>query len=519
MKHMASFKMAAGGLVILTAAVVLSCLPGVRSDLEIRGLHPDRKEFYKAGRDFTCLDGSATVPFALVNDDYCDCRDGSDEPGTSACPTAKFYCPNKGFSPQNVLSSRVNDGICDCCDGSDEYDSGVVCPNLCDELGRKAMEEMKKQRELQEEGYKKRVEFAKQGAQKREESQAKLSEKAAELEVVKTELEALREAKEVAEEPERVAKDEHRAKWEEEKQVRKEAQRKAEARAGFDELDTNSDGYVSLEEIQARIELDDDGNGEVSREEALEYLDHQQSADFDTFLEHVWSLVSDKCQFKLPPEPVKSDEVHETPAPSETNERDEGAEEDKDYDYDDDDDDNIPPPVDSDEQMPDYDNATKELIAVADKARELYRNAEGRKRDLEREINDLNKYLGITFGHNHEFSVLYDQCFEYTDREYTYKLCAFEKVTQRPKNGGRETNLGSWGSWSGPSQNPYSGMRYEDGEKCWNGPSRSTVVTIKCGLEHEVTSASEPNRCEYAMDFTTPTICEPLPHATPHEEL
>jgi len=92
-KRMASSKMAAGGLVILTTTVVLSCLPGVRSDLEIRGLHPDRKEFYEAGRDFTCLDGSVTVPFALVNDDYCDCRDGSDEPGTSACPTAKFYCP------------------------------------------------------------------------------------------------------------------------------------------------------------------------------------------------------------------------------------------------------------------------------------------------------------------------------------------------------------------------------------------------------------------------------------------
>jgi hypothetical protein len=30
---------------------------------------------------FTCLNGERTVDFASVNDDYCDCADGSDEPG------------------------------------------------------------------------------------------------------------------------------------------------------------------------------------------------------------------------------------------------------------------------------------------------------------------------------------------------------------------------------------------------------------------------------------------------------
>lgn len=31
-----------------------------------------------------CLNGQV-IPWAFVNDDYCDCADGSDEPGTSAC--------------------------------------------------------------------------------------------------------------------------------------------------------------------------------------------------------------------------------------------------------------------------------------------------------------------------------------------------------------------------------------------------------------------------------------------------
>ena len=34
---------------------------------------------------FRCDDGATTLAIARVNDDYCDCADGSDEPGTSAC--------------------------------------------------------------------------------------------------------------------------------------------------------------------------------------------------------------------------------------------------------------------------------------------------------------------------------------------------------------------------------------------------------------------------------------------------
>lgn len=73
-----------------------------------RGSHPTRHALYKPVADtgsaalWSCADGSQPLlPLSRVNDDYCDCDDGSDEPGTSACagkPTARFHCQNLGAS-------------------------------------------------------------------------------------------------------------------------------------------------------------------------------------------------------------------------------------------------------------------------------------------------------------------------------------------------------------------------------------------------------------------------------------
>ncbi|CAE7815834.1 Prkcsh [Symbiodinium sp. CCMP2456] len=79
---------------------------------------------------FNCFDGSAVLETDAVNDDFCDCADGSDEPGTPACAgVGLFYCSNVESIPKLIYSSHVADGICDCCDGSDEWSSS--CPNTC----------------------------------------------------------------------------------------------------------------------------------------------------------------------------------------------------------------------------------------------------------------------------------------------------------------------------------------------------------------------------------------------------
>lgn len=109
-----------------------------------RGVNPDHAKAYNNGANrFQCLDGSMSISWDSVNDDYCDCGDGSDEPGTAACPDAYFYC-----LPQQLMlrSFEVNDGHCDCCDGSDELDGPRSCPNICDELEKRKNENLERHR-------------------------------------------------------------------------------------------------------------------------------------------------------------------------------------------------------------------------------------------------------------------------------------------------------------------------------------------------------------------------------------
>ena len=118
----------------LLRRLLLLCAAGsaaaAASDRLGRGVPPADRGLYPAEDDGTtswaCLGKKKVIPAAYINDEFCDCSDGSDEPGSAACSHfgTRFWCVNRGYRASNLHSSRVNDGICDCCDGSDEYLGG-----------------------------------------------------------------------------------------------------------------------------------------------------------------------------------------------------------------------------------------------------------------------------------------------------------------------------------------------------------------------------------------------------------
>lgn len=232
-----------------------------------RGVSISRASLYNPDKNFfTCFDGTLTIPFAQVNDDYCDCEDGSDEPGTSACPRGIFHCTNAGHKPLNIASSRVNDGICDCCDGTDEYShKNSNCINNCKELGRTAREAAQRRAELLKAGKQLRHEMSEKGLVKKQQMKDKLEDlKKNRIEAEKV-LKEKEEIKKKAEDLENVALEFYRDLEEKERKEKariEEENRRKEALDIFMKFDSNGDGKLEILELQTRQNFDRDRNGE-----------------------------------------------------------------------------------------------------------------------------------------------------------------------------------------------------------------------------------------------------------------
>ncbi|XP_076866719.1 glucosidase 2 subunit beta-like [Brachyhypopomus gauderio] len=162
---------------------------------KIRGISMSYKRFYRERISFLCIDGSKLIPFDQVNDDYCDCADGSDEPGTAACPNGRFYCVNLGFRPHYIQSSRVGDGICDCCDGSDEFAGQIQCLNKCRILRQYERHELEENMKTLNEGLLLKRQLIEEGALVWQEKQAQLGHLQKVAEDLRVKVEANRKKK------------------------------------------------------------------------------------------------------------------------------------------------------------------------------------------------------------------------------------------------------------------------------------------------------------------------------------
>lgn len=79
----------------------------------VRGVHYAMIKHYYADENdlFACLNDGELIAFNKLNDDYCDCEDGTDEPGTDACPNGKFYCEYDMYKRNGAYSSSPYEHI------------------------------------------------------------------------------------------------------------------------------------------------------------------------------------------------------------------------------------------------------------------------------------------------------------------------------------------------------------------------------------------------------------------------
>ncbi|KAJ3308441.1 hypothetical protein HDV04_001222 [Boothiomyces sp. JEL0838] len=149
---------------------------------QIRGVEQSQKELYV--KNFSCLDKSN--PNAVVNDDFCDCDDGSDEPGSLG-----------------LIQGRQHARMENCCDGSDEYLKLTKCPDTCGELHQAYLQEQARLEEIRKLGAQKKMELIANAKDKIKELKRELKTTKAQLprflkeaEAAKNKLEALKRRKE-----------------------------------------------------------------------------------------------------------------------------------------------------------------------------------------------------------------------------------------------------------------------------------------------------------------------------------
>ncbi|KAH6896412.1 endoplasmic reticulum protein [Coprinopsis sp. MPI-PUGE-AT-0042] len=531
---------------------------------KLRGVDPALLNKYSPSskNTWTCLDGSKEIAWSAVNDDFCDCRDGSDEPGTSACPNTRFYCENAGHVGSFIPSSRVGDGLCEteCCDGSDEQPG--VCPNRCREIGEAHRAKQEAEDKLRRTGAKIRASYIAHAHQEKTRLEKRLEELTKEIEAKALEVEKLRD---VAERTESISQAALEFKKESplyksmithntalkslEREYKKHLEREKALGQILDSLRTgynpNYQDMAVLEAVRGWEELaglphiNDVKKGDSATTDDITVNEVDVDADESSLVEDIeeekpvddglWTkeqldlqlqgvINTDYTNLLLEHEEHIGQPAEDTLLWDVTNYLPSSL---------------LPIYEETKESFltlleklsiirSDSSSSSNAASAEAQRAQNALTQAQSALTQLQTQkskvAEDIKEVFSVEkFGKRGEWKKLDNACIEHNAGDYIYELCLFKEAKQKPQSGSGQTfSLGRFDGWNNAegvekgSIEYYSKQYYKRGTRCWNGPERSVVVLLTCGTENAVTSVQELEKCEYQFTATTPALCLPL---------
>lgn len=427
----------------------------------IRGVSfADNSKYAGTGGLFRCLADGSVFPISVVNDDFCDCTDGTDEPGTSACAGHRgtlFYCPNEGSAASYLYASRVNDGICDCCDGSDEWlREEVACPNQCKEEG----DVMRKEQGMREAERQRGLDIRQRLMESLIGERRNLQQ---DLVLYQTALVDLEAAESLA-------------------AAALESTRKDPLREHVpNSSDQRSDPAIN----HVALAADDASMGtseEVVGAGVSEYAKWMEGSES--------SLGNTEADIVVTPKPSQAPSDKEESSSARRRRRSKNP------------------------FRLIWSQATEFVSGIArrvmrspaeraiDRAKKAHDNALKRLEEQRRQIHDVEKRLKeLTVDDDQlAYASLAGRCITNKFTEYNYEICFFKNAKQD------STPLGNWLRWESPGV-----ALFTNGRRCPRGPPRSIRVTLRCGASEEIEDVSEPSRCAYEATIAHPAACSDVP--------
>lgn len=437
-----------------------------------------------------------------MNDDYCDCPDGSDEPGTSACSHLSplspltvadragnsdlelvaalpgFYCKNKGHRPAYLPFQRVNDGVCDyefCCDGSDEWArvGGIKCEDKCKEIGKQWRKEEEKRQKAMNAALKKKKELLVDAGRQQKEVEGHIERLEAELKAQELKVSSLEKDVEEIERQERskVVRGKKKGKVNVLAQLAKgrvEELRNAliEVRKERDAIRTRLEeleGILSKFKVEYNPNFNDEGVKRAVRSwedyAARENLENQSAADTNSDLDEISKPDGESSGINWA-QWENEEHVSESDA----------SELDGNYSisvlgrlltpltvytlaaY-------LPPSfvsfiedkvssfktfLEENGVLPKSDtDSSSEPKAVAE-ARDRLRSSQQTLEEIRRTLNDHKADLEKDYGTASIFRALKDVCISKDSGEYEYEHCFLDSTRQKPKKGGAAVSMGKF---------------------------------------------------------------------------